>query len=55
MATAVVARIQQDPLSIPPVAPLAGLAAALLVGALAGAYPAARAARLAPAEALRTL
>ncbi len=55
LATAVVASLQHDPLSIPPVAPLAGLGAALLVGALAGAYPSARAARLAPAEALRAL
>jgi putative ABC transport system permease protein len=55
LATGVVAYLQHDPLVIPPVAPLTGLAAALLVGALAGAYPAARAARLAPADALRTL
>jgi putative ABC transport system permease protein len=55
VATGVVAYLQHDPLVIPPIAPLAGLGAALLVGALAGAYPAARAARLAPAEALRAL
>jgi putative ABC transport system permease protein len=31
-----------------------GVAAAIAIGAIAGAYPAARAARMAPTEALRT-
>ncbi|WP_327004241.1 ABC transporter permease [Dactylosporangium sp. NBC_01737] len=55
LATAVVAHLAGNPTAIPPVAPLAGLAAAVAVGALAGGYPAVRAARLPPADALRTL
>ncbi|WP_426503163.1 ABC transporter permease [Dactylosporangium sp. McL0621] len=55
LATAVAAHTAGNPVAIPPQAPLAGLVAALLVGALAGLYPAARASRLPPADALRTL
>jgi putative ABC transport system permease protein len=41
--------------AVPPVAIAGGLAAAVLVGGLAGVYPALRAARLVPTDALRTV
>lgn len=39
---------------VPPIAMVGGMAAALLIGAVAGLYPAIRAARMSPTEALRT-
>lgn len=39
---------------IPPIAIIGGIGAALLIGAVAGLYPALRASRLSPTEALRT-
>ena len=41
--------------AVPPAAVAGGLAAALVIGAVAGLFPAMRAARLAPAEALRSV
>jgi putative ABC transport system permease protein len=43
------------PVVLPASAPAAGLGAALLIGAAGGLYPAVRAARLSPTEALRTV
>ncbi len=52
--TALYARIRGWGLLVPGVALWGGLAAALLIGTLAGLYPAMRASRLSPTEALRT-
>jgi len=52
--TAVVAATHHWALLIPAQARWGGLAVAVAVAALAGLYPAVRAARLSPAEALRT-
>ncbi|HEX4980286.1 MAG TPA: ABC transporter permease [Ilumatobacteraceae bacterium] len=53
VVTAGYSRMQEVPFSMPPVAIAGGVGAALGVGLLAGLLPAGRAARLAPAEALR--
>jgi putative ABC transport system permease protein len=54
-ATGVYAVTQHWSVQIPAVALYAGIGAALVIGAIAGLYPSARAARLSPTEALRTV
>jgi putative ABC transport system permease protein len=54
MATAVYAHTQHWSVQIPGLALYGGIGAALAIGAIAGLYPATRAARLSPTEALRT-
>lgn len=54
-ATWAYALTQHSSLLIPPQALYGGIGAALAIGAIAGLYPASRAARLSPTEALRTV
>jgi putative ABC transport system permease protein len=54
LVTAGYARSQDWPTTLPAVALAGGVVAALAIGALAGSYPALRAARLSPTDALRS-
>jgi ABC-type antimicrobial peptide transport system permease subunit len=53
-ATAIYAQAKHEPFIVPLYALITAPAAGLLVGAIAGLYPAIKAARLSPTEALRT-
>lgn len=52
--SAVVASLQDWPVVVPPIAVVGGVVSAVVIGAIAGLYPAARAARLPPTVALRS-
>jgi putative ABC transport system permease protein len=53
-ATAIYASIKEWAVRVPTLAMIGGMVAALLIGGIAGLYPALKAARLSPTEALRT-
>jgi putative ABC transport system permease protein len=55
VVTVAFARAQDWAVVVPPVAIASGVGAALLIGAVAGLYPAIRAARLSPTDALRSV
>jgi putative ABC transport system permease protein len=54
MVTGFYAAVRDWPVSIPPLAIVGGIGATLVIGTIAGAYPATRAARLTPTAALAT-
>jgi putative ABC transport system permease protein len=54
-ATVAYALSQHETVQIPAIALYGGIAAATLIGAIAGLYPSMRAARLSPTEALRAV
>jgi putative ABC transport system permease protein len=54
LVTRLYADIKEWDALIPPIAMFGGIAAAVIIGAVAGLYPAIRAARMSPTEALRT-
>lgn len=55
IVTGIYATTQDDRIVVPLAGVLGGVAASIVVGAIAGLYPAVRAARLAPTEALRSV
>jgi putative ABC transport system permease protein len=55
MVTVAFARAQEWAVVVPPIGVASGVGAALLIGAVAGLYPAVRAARLSPTDALRSV